>query len=104
MKNSAACGAAIKPAIFPGAAEAQTDSHPPPHFPSLFRPELLHSREARFKVPAASNCRRMREMEGQRKEKGRAARNSLIKITRPTDEAWAGGGNGMEGGLCKWVE
>ena len=29
-------------------------------------------------------------MEGQRKEKGRAARNSLIKITRPTDEAWAG--------------
>ena len=65
---------------------------------------IVHSREARFKVPAASNCRRMREMEGQRKEKGRAARNSLIKITRPTDEAWAGGGNGMEGGLCKWTE
>ena len=108
MKNSAACGAAIKPAIFPGAAEAQTDSHPPPHFPSLFRPELdracllVHSRDARFKVPAASNCRRMREMEGQRGRK--ETRNSLIKITRPTDEAWAGGGNGMEGGLCKWVE
>ena len=102
MKNLAACGAAIKSAIFPGAAEAQTDSHPPPHFPSRFRPEL-DRREARLKVPAAaSNCRRMREMERDRGR--RKGGQKFLDQNHPTDGRSVGGGNGMEGGLCKWME